>query len=341
VASRAGSPGGPRGGIDLGGTKIQAVVVTAAHRVVGEARQPTPTHGGPEEVTAALAEAISAAARAAGTDTRQLAGIGVGSPGGVDGAAGTVSNARNLPGWDGTFPLAERLAKRTGAPVRLANDVQATILAEVRLGAGRGRDSLLGVSWGTGVGGSLVLEGRLWRGRGMAGEIGHMVVVRDGALCTCGRHGCVEAYAGRAAMELAARRRADRGEKTALFRLMKEQRRPRLTSGVWARALGEGDDMARELMDAAVAALAAGIASAINLLDLGTVIIAGGLGVRMGQECADRIAGEMRSHLFLPQRAPEVLVAELGDLGGAIGASLLVETPDGIVRRRTPAAARG
>jgi glucokinase len=331
-ATRGGS--GLRGGIDLGGTKIQAVVVSSSHRVLGEARRPTPTEGGPEAVVDALASAMAEAAASAGTSTRRLAGAGVGSPGSVDAMEGTVTRARNLPDWEGTFPLAARLGRRLGCPVHLGNDVQVTNLAELRLGAGRDRSSFLGVSWGTGVGGNIVLEGRQWRGRGAAGEIGHTVVVREGAQCTCGRRGCVEAYAGRAAMEIAARRRADRGEKTVLFRIMRQQGRPRLTSGVWARALEDGDAVARDLMDGAVQALGTGIASAINLLDIGAVILEGGLGVRLGQPYAERIAAAMRPRLFLPERAPEVMVASLGDLGGAIGAALLVERP---AARRSPA----
>ena len=313
-----------RGGIDLGGTKIQAVVITRTHRVIGEARRPTPVDGGPEAVTTAMAETLGEAASTAGVAPRHLAGVGVGSPGSIDAGAGTVSQAGNLPGWDGTFPLGERLSRLLGCAVRLGNDVQVANRAEMRLGAGRGHRSFLGVAWGTGVGGSLILNGRLWVGRGAAGEIGHVVVVRDGALCGCGRRGCVEAYAGRAAMEAAARKRADRGEKTQLLRLMKQFGRTRLTSGVWARALDEGDAMAHDLIDRAVDALGTGIASTINLMDIGTVIIGGGLGIRLGQPYADRIAEAMKPHLFLPDRAPEVKVAALGDLGGAIGAALLV-----------------
>ena len=313
-----------RGGIDLGGTKIQAVVITRTHRVIGEARRPTPVDGGPEAVTTAMAETLGEAASTAGVAPRHLAGVGVGSPGSIDAGAGTVSQAGNLPNWDDAFPLGERLSRLLGCAVRLGNDVQVANRAEMRLGAGRGHRSFLGVAWGTGVGGSLILDGRLWVGRGAAGEIGHVVVVRDGALCGCGRRGCVEAYAGRAAMEAAARKRADRGEKTQLLRLMKQFGRTRLTSGVWARALDEGDAMAHDLIDRAVDALGTGIASTINLMDIGTVIIGGGLGIRLGQPYADRIAEAMKPHLFLPDRAPEVKVAALGDLGGAIGAALLV-----------------
>src|SRR6185436_7602047 len=111
------------------------------------------------------------------------------------------SEARNLPDWNGTFALAAALREQLGTPVLLGNDVQVATDAEVALGAGRGYRSLLGVFWGTGVGGGIVLDGEPWVGRGAAGEIGHVVVKRGGRRCPCGRHGCLEAYAGRAAME--------------------------------------------------------------------------------------------------------------------------------------------
>src|SRR4051812_19401711 len=121
-----------------------------------------------------IAAALREAAEQAGTDAGELDGIGVGSPGVV--AEGTVTSARNLPGWEGSFPLAEHLEQLLGPSVRLGNDVQVATIAEVELGAGREFQSLLGVFWGTGVGGCPVLERRPWRGRGGAGEIGHMVV---------------------------------------------------------------------------------------------------------------------------------------------------------------------
>jgi glucokinase len=134
----------------------------------------------------------------------------------------------------------------------------------------------------------------------------------------------MEAYAGRASMEARARRHVDRGEKTNLFKIMEERGRTRLTSGVWYRALDKGDEMAKELMDRAVAALGAGIASAQNLLDVEAVIIGGGLGLRMGEPYVERIREAMMPHLFNDARPPAVLLAALGDLGGAIGASLLI-----------------
>jgi len=316
------------GGIDLGGTKIQAVVVDEDHSVLGSARRPTPTSGGPADVAAEMEAALRDAAKAAELEPETLSGVGVGSPGTID--AGTVTSARNLPDWEGSFPLASTLEKALGCKVRLGNDVQVATDAEFKLGAGRLYDSLLGVFWGTGVGGGLILGGKPWTGRGAAGEIGHIVVELDGARCTCGRRGCMEAYAGRASMEAHVGQLVEKGRKTDLFKLMKERDRTRLTSGIWARALERGDKLAIHTLDRAVKALGAGVASACNVLDVEGVIIGGGLGIRLGHPFAKRIAEAMQPHLFADFRPPHVHVAALGDLGGAIGAALLAEDDSAI-----------
>jgi glucokinase len=321
-----------RGGLDLGGTKIQAVVVDARGRVLGEARRPTPTTGGPPAVEAELAAAMREAAAGAALSVSSLTGVGVGAPGEIDAVAGTVAQARNLPDWILPYPLARNLSGELGTPVALGNDVSVATQAEFELGAAREFASVLGVFWGTGVGGGLVIGGKLWTGRGAAGELGHVVVKEGGRRCPCGRKGCLEAYAGRASMEARARRQAKRGRHTTLFEIMEKRGRTRLTSGVWARALEHGDEMAAKIVERAVEALGTGVASAVNLLDVEAVVIGGGLGVRLGQEYADRIAKAMQPHLFVDDRPPAVRVAALGDLGGAIGASLLA--------RRAPAARR-
>ena len=313
-----------RGGIDLGGTKIQAAIVDAGGKVVGQERRPTPTSGGPEDVAAAMAEALREAAAEAGVESGDLVGVGVGSPGDADEKTGVVSNARNLPGWEGSFPLAEKLDEVLETEVKVGNDVQVATEAEFHLGAGREFQSLIGVFWGTGVGGGLVLDGQPWLGRGAAGEIGHMVVKRGGAKCPCGRKGCMEAYAGRSAMEAEARRQHEEGRKTDLFKLMEKHDKPRLTSGIWERALDHGDHLTEELIDRAIEALGTGIASAVNLLDPEAVILGGGLGIRFGERLMEPLTKEMAKHLFVDERPPAVRVATLDDLGGAIGASLLV-----------------
>lgn len=310
------------GGIDLGGTKIQTVVVDEDRNALGSARRPTPTSGGPADVAAEMAGALRDAASDAGVDPSTLAGVGVGSPGTIEG--GAVTSARNLPDWEGSFPLAPELEKALGCPVRLGNDVQVATDAEFGLGAGKPYRSLLGVFWGTGVGGGVILEGAQWNGRGAAGEIGHLVVRVGGARCGCGRRGCMEAYAGRQSMEAHARRLVDKGQQTALFEIMEKRGRTNLSSGVWSRALDRADPMATHLIDRAIGALAAAIASAVNLLDVEAVVIGGGLGTRLGEPYVDRISERMQRHLFRNDRPPAVRVAALGDIGGALGAALLV-----------------
>jgi len=315
------------GGIDLGGTKIQAAIVDEENNAVGSARRATPTSGGPADVAAEMATALRDAAKAAEVEGvgghPTLAGVGVGSPGTIE--DGKVTSARNLPGWEGTFPLASTLESALGCRVAVGNDVQVATDAEFKLGAGRLYSSLLGVFWGTGVGGGLILDGRPWTGRGGAGEIGHVVVDINGARCTCGRRGCMEAYAGRGSMEAYVRHmHEEKGRKTDLFKLMKEHDRTRLTSGIWERALEHGDKLAIQTIDRAIEALGAGVASVINVLDVEGVVVGGGLGVRLGHPYVKRISEAMQPHLFHDAHPPHIHVAALGDLGGAIGASLLV-----------------
>jgi glucokinase len=310
-----------KGGLDLGGTKVQAVVTDGAEVVLGQARRETPRSGGPEAVMLVLADAIRAALDDAGVEAMGLAGIGIGAPGAIDAASGTVLHVPNIDGWDDPYPLGPALAEELGRPVRIGNDVNVAVEAERRFGAGRDFDSFLGVFWGTGVGGGIVIDGRHLVGRGSAGEIGHVCSKPGGRRCNCGLDGCVEAYAGRGALEERARELA-KERKTVLFELMQKRGRDRLTSGVWLRALQAGDKVAEELILRAVQALGVGIGSAVSLLDVEAVVIGGGLGERLGPEWLARIEAAGNQHTFF-RTPPTYRLAERGDLGGAIGASLL------------------
>jgi glucokinase len=314
----------PRAGVDLGGTKIQTVVVDGRSKVLGQSRVPTPADDGAGAIVETIAKAIGAAAEEAGLATDSLVGVGVGAPGGIDPDKGVLINPPNLPGFGDEFPLGPELEQQLGTRVFLGNDVSVATDAEFRLGAGKPYNSILGVFWGTGVGGGLILDGKQWVGRGSAGEIGHVVVHPGGDKCGCGRKGCMEAYAGRGRMEEKARHRHKKGEKTRLFEIMEKRGRDRLTSGIWARALAHEDKLAIELVDAAIEALGIGVASCVNVLDPEAVIIGGGLGIRLGEPYAKRIAKAMQPHLFVDDHPPAIKVATLGDLGGAMGAALLV-----------------
>jgi glucokinase len=314
-------------GVDLGGTKVQGVVLDGDGVRLGEARAKTPVEGGPAAVVAEIASVVKAAAKAAKVPVGRLVGVGIGSPGRVDAGTGDLYGAANLPGFGDPVPLGTMVAAALKAErVVVGNDVVVATLAEQRLGAGRGFDDLLTVFVGSGVGGALVLGGELLAGaHGAAGEIGHMVAVDGGELCPCGRRGCMEAYAGRIALERAARAAAAAGRPTELLAIQRRMRRPRMSSGVWKAALDAGDPLAHELIDRAVEALGAAIASAVNLVDVQAVLIGGGLGDKLGEPFVRRIETAMVPHLFLPPSQLVVRLGALGDYAGAMGAALLLD----------------
>ncbi|MBW3603038.1 MAG: ROK family protein [Actinobacteria bacterium] len=300
-------------GVDLGGTNITIGLVDDDFRVVDDAKVPTPR--GPGRAV----DAIVAAVRALGAD---VAAVGVGAPGPV--SDGVVLTAPNLPGWGDSVPLAQRLRDSLGLPVEVENDATAGTVGEWRAGAGRGSDHLLGVWLGTGVGGGLVLDGRPYRGAsGAAGELGHVPVRLDGAQCGCGLRGCVEAYAGRASMERTVRLAAEAGRPTAMLDIAAAAGKQRLTAKVWSRALDDDDPLAVAVFAEAVAAAGAGIAAAVNLLDLDTVVLGGGLTERFGKRLTGRVLAATRAHLLVADKPLRVAVAELGDDSGMVGAAAL------------------
>jgi len=311
-------------GIDVGGTKIQAAAVRE-QQIAATFRIPTPQTGA-ADVTSAIVEAATRAVGEAGAQVSDVTGVGIGAPGTIDTAAGTVSTSPNLPGFQGSeeVPLGTMISKGLGGPpVKIDNDVRVAILGEWKRGAGRGYRNLLGVWVGTGVGGGLILNGRQFQGQGAAGEIGHTIVKPGGRVCSDGRKGHLEAYAGRGQMEAEARRRVKDGARTHLFEIMERKGKTRLASGVWATALDKHDKLARELVDDCVWALATGLASVQNLLSLEAIIVGGGLGDRLGAPFVDRIREEMAPLLFVADEPPKMLTTEHGDLSGAVGGAVL------------------
>jgi len=310
--------------VDVGGTKIQSAAVHAK-KVAGVHRLATPLTGA-KDVAAAIGEAGAKALADGGAQPTELKAVGVGVPGAIDTEAGTVSSSPNLPGFQEAQPVALGAmgsGALGGVQVMLDNDVRAAILGEWKRGAGRGYRNLLGVWIGTGVGGGLVLDGKVYQGQGAAGEIGHMIVKPGGRVCSDGRRGHLEAYAGRGQMEVQARRLVKEGHKTDLFDIMAKRGRTRLSSGVWAVALEKKDKMARELVGDAVEALGVGLASVQNLLALEAIVIGGGLGDRLGPTFVDRIRDTMGPLLFVPEQPPALLSSEFRDLSGAVGAAVL------------------
>jgi glucokinase len=311
-------------GVDLGGTKIQAVVV-ADGAVAGQARRSTPRSGAPH-VLSEIVASVRAALGDAGMGDAELGAIGIGTPGSVERATGHVSKAANVAGFSDDVALGPTVSAAFGGiSVRVDNDVRAAVAGEFRRGAGRPFRDLLGVFVGTGVGGGLVLGGELRHGWGNAGEIGHTTVKPGGRRCNCGRAGCLEAYAGRRSIELTARSRVEKGHKTKLFEIMERKGRDRVTSSVIADALDQNDTLTVELVGEAVEALGIAIANAQNLVEFEAVIVGGGLGDRLGEPFVRRVEAAMFKDLRFPERPPQVLTTALGDLSGAVGATVLAD----------------
>lgn len=311
----------PTVGLDLGGTNIYAVVLEG-EEVIGTSKRSTPAGGDGSDLVDQLRKAAKKAAEDAGLSLGDLDAVGVGSPGIV--TDGTIDGGPNVQGVRDRFPLASALGDAVGAPVAVVNDVTAAAIGEQRLGAAQGARASLTVFVGTGVGGGLVIDGQPYEGsHGGAGEFGHMIVRQGGAMCGCGRRGCVEAYAGRRAMEMAAERAHAGGRSTRLFAIAEDKGKDRVTSGVFRTALEEGDELVAALLDEAVDALAAGIASAVNLLDLEVVVLGGGLADKLGEGFRADLERVMSPWLFLQPPVVRLVRAALGDEGGAIGAAVV------------------
>ena len=245
--------------------------------------------------------------------------IGLGIPGVIH--EDRVLEVPNLAGWDDSFDLVGIVDGHFGVPVALGNDANVGLLGEWLAGAAVGVDDVLGVWMGTGIGGGLILGGRPFSGsRGSAGEIGHVITHHGGALCTCGRRGCIEAYAGRRSLAGIVSSMVDAGRHTSLFEIQHDEKKSTLTSKVWARALDEGDELAVELFDMAIEVMAGGIGSVINVVDVELVVIGGGMADRLGHHLAERIADETRPWILHPNPALSSVVAALGDDSGIVGA---------------------
>lgn len=301
-------------GIDIGGTNITGSLVTDDHRLIDRAKRTTPTDG-PEAVAQTVVDIVKEFGESP-------AAVGVGIPGPV--RDGTVTSPPNLDNWPPVVDLGPRLEQVLGVPVVIGNDASVGALGEWVAGAGRGSRFMLGVWLGTGVGGGLILDGRPYNGAlGAAGEFGHMVAHPMGARCGCGRRGCIEAYAGRAAMERSVAMAVAGGRSTSLLEIRDDKGKDRLTSSVWEKALADGDPLAVEIFGEAVDAVALGVAAAVNLLDLDRVVIGGGIAEKLGGDLADRIARAALPRIIVPREDLDVVVAELGDDSGTVGAAAL------------------
>jgi glucokinase len=303
-------------GLDIGGTKIAAAVVDARGTVFDELVEPTPEDSDAEAVEAVLLDLVERL-RGKHEDVRAL---GVGAAGVVEWPAGRIRWAPNNAYRD--WPVRERLESVTGLPAVVDNDANVAALAEARLGAVRYREMVL-VTVGTGIGGGLVLDGRIYRGpTGLGAELGHLVLNPDGPRCGCGNHGCFEAYASGTALARLGRDAAADDPDGLLARLGRE--RGEVTGETVTAAAQQGDPTARALFARLGRWLGVGIASLANIFELDAVVVGGGV-VETGDLLLEPARAAAREFAYAPAARPAVPVepATFGGDAGVIGAALL------------------
>jgi glucokinase len=321
-------------GVDLGGTSLRIAAYTSG-TVLDSLLLRTRLEAGPTAVVEDMCDGIRRLVDQH-SKGRELAGIGVGSPGPLELPAGRLHHPPNLPGWDG-FPLLAEMEDRLQRPVLLESDANAAALAEYELGLGKelGIESMCMLTLGTGVGNGIILDGRIWHGStGMGGEAGHVTVYPQGELCGCGNKGCLEACASATAIVNAAERMISLGKAPGLSQIKEDE--STLTAQVVADAARRGDPDARNIYAETGRSLGICLAGLINILNLPLYVLGGGVANSWDLFAPTMLEElERRSYVYsltapgrvaskgMPGGGTKVLPAKLGSEAGLLGACIL------------------
>ncbi len=303
-------------GVDLGGTNIKCALVAQDGSVAHRLSMSTEAEAGARTVAQRICQAARQCLQQAGRTLEEVAGVGIGSPGTIDLAAGVVTFSPNLPGWH-DVPLRRMVEEELGVSCALENDANAAALGEAWQGAGREAGSLVLLTLGTGIGGGIVLDGHVWHGsKGVAGEIGHMCIDPDGPECGCGNRGCLEAYASATAMVRRLREAIDAGAQTSLA-----DRTEQLTARDIHRAAVAGDETARQNIAQTGRYLGVGVSNILHCLNPEVVAFSGGVtaaGDMLLEPLRQEVAWRTMEH---NRRGVQICFAELPDDAGIIGAA--------------------
>lgn len=310
-------------GIDIGGTNV--VVGTVAEdgsELVGLVSEPTFSEQGPDAVVARIVRLARASITAAKEQGKQVVGVGIGSPGPLDTERGVVLLTPNL-GWT-NMPLRDRVAGGLGLPATLDNDANCAVFGEWWQGAARGVRHVVGLTIGTGIGGGIVLDGKIYHGASdIAGEIGHMTIDSNGRHCKCGNYGCLEAYASGPAIAARAVEGIQAGVETGLPAYVGGDL-AKLTAQLIYEAAHDGDAYALEIVHETAKYLGAGVASIINIFNPEVVVICGGVTLA-GDTLFTPLDHEVRRRAFKPAvEACRILPGELTGTAGVYGAAAVL-----------------
>lgn len=312
-------------GVDLGGTKILAAVVDQTGKVLGTGKKATQADKGPAMVLERINKAMDEALASAKLPKQNISAIGIGVPGVSNPETGVVVDITNIPDFK-NIDIGKALRRWHNVPVTLSNDVRVAATGEHRMGAGKGVQNLIAVFVGTGIGGGIIVNGRVYSGgRGSGGEIGHMIVMADGPFAVGGGvRGGIEAIASRSAIERELRAGIAAGRRTNLPVLMKEKD-GLITSSVLAKAVAQNDAMTIEVLRRAAHYLGLHAASLINAFDPQMLIYGGGVIEGLGEWMLGQIRNVAYQYSInkLDLAKVQIVEAKLGEQAGVVGAALM------------------
>ena len=310
-------------GIDIGGTKLAAVVADKDGNILQKVRKPTESEKGPQHTVRLLLGMVDEVLGLGELNRKDISGIGVSCGGPLDTKTGIIYSPPNLPGWD-ALPLKDMIESEFHIPTIIENDANASALAEARFGGGRGYDYVLYMTMSTGIGGGIVANGKIYHGANdSAGEVGHQILLPDGPLCGCGQYGCLEALCSGPSIARRAQEAIGDQPHTRILALA-EGHLNRVRSEHVLQAAREGDALAMALVEETAYYMGWGIANLVNILNP-QIVLLGTIAVAAGDLLLDpirRTVAEMA--MQRPLEVVKIMPAELGDSIGDLAAISLV-----------------
>ncbi len=310
-------------GIDIGGTKLAAVVADKDGNILQKVRKPTESEKGPQHTVQLLLGMVDEVLGLGELNRKDISGIGVSCGGPLDTKTGIIYSPPNLPGWD-ALPLKDMIESEFHIPTIIENDANASALAEARFGGGRGYDYVLYMTMSTGIGGGIVADGKIYHGANdSAGEVGHQILLPDGPLCGCGQYGCLEALCSGPSIARRAQEAIGDQPHTRILALA-EGHLNRVRSEHVLQAAREGDALAMALVEETAYYMGWGIANLVNILNP-QIVLLGTIAVAAGDLLLDpirRTVAEMA--MQRPLEVVKIMPAELGDSIGDLAAISLV-----------------
>ncbi len=309
-------------GVDIGGTGIKTGIVTKEGKIVVKSSIPTDRSFDPVVIADDIAKQILDLLASQNMTVSEIRAIGVGVPGAINSATGVVDYNNNLH-WR-KVPLAQMLSERTSLPVKISNDANVAALGETKFGAGKAYHDTILITLGTGVGGGVVIDGKLFEGNESKGtELGHTVIVKNGEPCSCGRKGCLEAYASATALIRDTKRAMEKNPDSLMWKFSPSL--DKVDGRTSFECAKQGDAAAQAVVDAYVEALGEGLANFVNIFRPQAIVLGGGV-CAQGKNLTDPVDAYVKANSYGEDFAPpvEITTATLGSDAGLIGAASLV-----------------